>query len=179
MTILTSFASLQSDNVQACLDVSCLLCRELSKYSRSDAGRRMSDQDQSRLRNSDGKAASSASSLITIFKEVPQKVLAICMRGLQKGHGDFYHGSKRFMSETLLRSSQADTASIPDSLGRFFNDAKDTASSDCSIAAQVLQTMPNVQHWINETISSLSKGAETVALSSMCLQVSGFLKCKI
>lgn len=123
----------------------------------------MSNQDQSRLQYSDEKAASIASSMITIFKEVPQKVLAICLRGLQKGHGDFYHGSKRFMSETLLRSSEANTASIPDSLGRFPGDAKNTASSDCSIAAQVLRTTPNVQHWINETISSLSKGAETVS----------------
>ncbi len=136
----------------------------------------MSNQDQPQVRYADEKAASIASSLITIFKEVPQKILAICMRALQKGHGDLYHGSKRFLSETLLRSSEEATASIA---GTSSSGAKDAASSSCSIAAQVLQKIPNVQHWINETISSLSKGAERHALSSLCPQASVILSCKI
>lgn len=139
--------------------------RELSssKSSRLDSHQRhrTSDQGKPGLQSSSDKASASASSLIQILRKTPQTVFSTCLRGLQKGHGDLFHGSKRFLSDILLRSSEADTLSITeaDQQRASSSDATDVASSDGScVAAQVLQSMPEVQQWIKDTVSNLQQG---------------------
>lgn len=142
--------------------VSSTVCRELSrsKSSRLDSHQRHGTfgEEKPGLDALSDKASAAASSLIQIFRKTSQKVLSTCLRGLQKGHGDLFHGSKRFLSDILLRPSAA-AVTEADKQWASCSDAKEVASLEGScVAAQVLQSVPNAHQWIKETISSQQQG---------------------
>ncbi len=121
----------------------------------SQQRQRGSEQGRQSQEASRAKASVMTTALSAIFRTAPQKVLSACLRGLQKGHGDLFHGAKRFMSDILLRPSEADATEA----NRQGASTTDTDSQGNCLAAEVLQSMPHVQHWITESISSSQQHA--------------------
>lgn len=160
----------------------CMIVRELysSKRSMPDTETRDRALDEGKPSLS-RKTAAIISSLIIAFREAPQNILSVCLRGLQKGHGDFFQASKHFISDILLRPAEGDLSSAvrPGRSEACPSGDRDSGSaiSNC-VAAEVLQSVPSVLEWIQEIISNPLKGTHPSNITCLLALLAQTSNCK-